>query len=63
MDAPDPTPADEPPADEEERPPDETFLDRARHTGVGLEDETIVGHDEPHIVEDPDPDADPGAVT
>ncbi|WCO65931.1 hypothetical protein PO878_15620 [Iamia majanohamensis] len=53
-----------PPTDEvEEPPPDDTVLDRARHTGAGLDDETIVGHDEPEIVEDPDPDADPGAVT
>lgn len=40
-----------------------SLLDRARGTGVGLEDETIVGDDEPRIVRDPDPEADPGAVT
>lgn len=40
-----------------------SLLDRARGTGVGLEDDTIVGDDEPRIVRDPDPEADPGAVT
>lgn len=60
------------PPDETQAPPDEpsavpdddeSLVERARGTGVGLEDETIVGDHEPRMVSDPDPDAYPGAVT